>query len=345
MQLYERDFFISRVQAGYVPININNVRVLIYAPNKDLTLRANEIYIEEHNKAIDVGLLTEKELIEFLITQDLWSPKIEKEYQEILPTHIEEFKKNLYRSVLQSKTRDRIRKYLKAAKDEHARLHNIRSYYIYVTCEGYASYAKNMFLVSECARVDDNAVDWTDMDLNKVMSEYYGSLLSSDQLRELARTAPWSNMWNILKTNGKIFSNDDLTVEQQSLISWSLMYERIYESPDCPSDYVISDDDMLDGWLLIQKDEREANRKKAELEGAVGSKVSNADEIYVPVETFEDAKKIDLLNAPQVNRIKTQRMQQLQSKGNIKQQEFKDVQQKRAMQMQQAFNQQLKGRR
>ena len=122
------------------------------------------------------------------------------------------------------------------------------------------------------------------------------------------------------------------------------MYDRIHESPDCPSEGVLDDDDMLDGWLLVQRKKREADQKKQEVEGAVNTKIANADEIYVKVESYEDAKKIDLLNPSHVNRTKRQRLQQLKEKGVIKEQEFKDVQLKRSMEMRQAFTQQVKGR-
>jgi hypothetical protein len=176
------------------------------------------------------------------------------------------------------------------------------------------------------------------------MHKYYGAILSADNIRMLARTMPWSWLWGILKTNGKLFSNDALTNEQQSLISWSVMYDRIHESPDCPSDDIINDDDMLDGWLLIQRKQREAERKKQEVESAVGGKIVNADEIFIPVETAEDALKVDLLNSPRAVNIKKQRLRQIKAEGMVKEQSLKDMKLRQAMQMRQEFSQKIKGK-
>lgn len=344
MQLYERDFFISRVRAGYIPIKIDNKRMLIYSADQDVELEANEIYREEYQRGIDEDILADNDILNFLIINDLWSETKEKEYNEILPKHIDYWKKELYQAFLKTKTREKIRKYLQTAKDELVRLSNIRTAYNYATIEGYASYVKSMFIISESARIDGKKVDWDYFDLNSVMYKYHSSILSSGSIRMLARTSPWSGLWPVLKSNGRIFDNVNLSDEQQSLLSWSLMYDKIYESPDCPSDDIIHDDDMLDGWILVQKEERKKNMKQQEAKGALNEKVQNSDEVFIVAETKEDAEKVDALNSAQGQRIKQNRLKQLSKKGKLKQQEFKDVQLERSRQMKQAYTQRLKGK-
>lgn len=341
MELYKRDFFVARIRAGYIPVQIGKTRFVVHHPSLDIALQAQEEYVKAYEYAIDEDLLTDNDLLTFLIKQDIWSEQKEKEYREIVPKHIEYWKVELYKSILKTKTKATIRKYLKVAKEEYAKLHNIRNHYNYTTIDGYANYVKNCFLIHMCTFVDGKVVDWDKYDLALVMKRYYEELLGADEIRELARTSPWNTMWGVLKANGKIF-DDNITAEQQALLSWSIMYDRIQESPDCPNDEVLEDDDMLDGWLLLQKQKRDAEKNKQELESAVNSKIQNADEVFIPVETAADAQKIDLLNAPQINKIKQQRIQQVKKQGTVKQQEFKDVQQKRSMQMQQAFNQRMR---
>ena len=341
MEDYKRDFFIARIRAGYVPIELDGVRIIIHHPSADVALYSQEKYIQAYERAQEEGLLTEGELVDHLILQGLWSETKEDEYQRIVPGHIEYWKIELYQSLLKSNTRAKVRKYLATAKAEYERLHEIRHHYTYVTDAGYANYIKSIYLISECSKINGQPVDWDEYNINKVMAAYGSVMLQADDIRMLARTSPWNSLWGSLKATGKIFEGE-LTTEQQSLISWSIMYDRIHESPDCPGDDVLDDDDMLDGWLLLQKKQREADKKKQGVEGALG-KASNADEVYIPVETPEDAAKIDLLNPSQVNRIKKQRLQQVKAQGTVKQQEFKDVQLKRSMQMQQALNSKLKG--
>lgn len=344
MKLYEREFFISRIKAGYIPVSLGQKRFLVYSPNTDTILLANEIYLEEYNRGIEEGLFEDYDIYELLVLNNMWTETDENNLNDIVPKHIEYWKKELYNSVLKSNTRSRIRKYLSAAKDELVKLYNTRHCFDHMTCIGYANYVKNMFIISESTRYKNKKVNWNKIDLNWIMNSYHEKLLDSDKIRVLARTYPWNNLWPNLKTNGRIFDNVDLTTEQQMLISWSSMYDRIYESPDCPPEEVIEDDDMLDGWLLIQKEKRDKERKKQEVESATNSKINNADDIFIMAETFEDAKKISLLNDARGNRVKQQRLSQIKKEGVVPEQRLTDVKRKQQMLAHQAYVQQSKGR-
>jgi hypothetical protein len=202
-----------------------------------------------------------------------------------------------------------------------------------------------MYIISKCTRYANKIVNWKTIDLNAIMNGYYAELLDSDTIRMLSRSYPWTSYWPVLKINGRIFENINLTFEQQTLISWSTMYDRIYESPDCPSEEVISDDDMLDGWLLVQKRQREGERQKQELQKKVGGKLGKADDVFLMAETPADAQKIDMLNEPHMVRVKKQRMAEIKSQGGqLLEQQFTDVKMKRTMQLRQAFSQTIKGK-
>jgi hypothetical protein len=344
MELYKRDFFIDRIKSGYIPIKVGKKRIIIYPPSKGVSLRASELYIEEYEKGLEAELLDDEDVYNLLVLNHLWSEQMEKELIKIVPGHIEHWKIQLYENVLKSNTRITIRKYLEAAKKEYGRLYNIRHSLDHMTGAGYASYVKNMFIITQCARYKNKRIDWGTIDINKVMNIYHGSLLDSDTLRMLARSQPWSSLWPVLKTNGRIFDNTNLTTEQTSLISWSTMYDRIYESPDCPPEEVLEDDDMLDGWLLIQRRQRDTDKKKHELENTLSKKVGNADDIFLIAETPADAEKIDLLNDERAIRTKRQRFKEIKDSGSLSEQQLSDVKLKRNLQLRQAYINQVKGR-
>ena len=46
------------------------------------------------------------------------------------------------------------------------------------------------------------------------------------------------------------------------LCSFSRMYDSVYKNTECPSDDVIQDDDMLDGWFIQQTKEQEERQKE-----------------------------------------------------------------------------------
>lgn len=345
MELCKREFLISRIRSGYVPVVINGKRFLVYYPDLDTILRANEIFMTAYDEALENDLFDDSDVMNLLIGLGTWSDQKEKELEEIVPGHIEYWKIELYNNMLKSNTQATIRKYLHVAKEEYAKLYTIRHSLDHMTCGGYASYVKNMYIVSRSARYKNKVVNWKTIDLNAVMNGYYTELLDSDTIRMLSHTYPWTSIWPVLKVNGKIFDTNNLTFEQQTLISWSTMYDRIYESPDCPSEEVINDDDMLDGWLLVQKRHREGERQKQELQQKVGGKLGKADDVFLMAETPQDAQKIDMLNEPHMARIKKQRMAEIKSQGGqLLEQQLSDVKMKRTMQLRQAFSQQIKGR-
>ncbi|MBU2060472.1 MAG: hypothetical protein KKH44_01315 [Bacteroidetes bacterium] len=343
MDNHQKEFLISRIRAGYIPIVLRKKRILIYHANAHWTLRGNEVYNEAYQNAIEEELFSDLDVYDFLVARDLWSPKKEEELDKIVPGHIEYWKIELYNNILKSNTQQTIRKYLQVAKDELVHLHNIRHSFDYLTCAGYANYVKNMFLIANCARYKNKKVNWAIFDLNRAMNLYYTNMLSGDTIRMLARSVPWINIWPALKINGKIFDNNYLTIEQQTLISWSNMYDKIHEHPECPSDEVIEDNDLLDGWLLIQSKKRSDERKKQEVGKITNPKIKNANDIFIIAETPQDVAKIDLLNDSTGTRIKHQRLQEVDSKGTVLEQQFTDVKQRRAMEIRQAYSQKIKG--
>lgn len=342
MELYKREFFISRIRSGCVPVKIGGRRLVVGYPSNLILLRSNEIYIEEYERGVEEELLNDEDAYNLLMSMGLWSEQQEKELEKVVPDHIEYWKIELYKNILKSNTRIIIRKYLDTAKKELNRLYNIRHSFDHMTCAGYASYVKNMFLISRCTTYKNRRIDWNEFDLNKVMALYHENLLDADTIRVLARSSPWSGMWPVLKANGKIFDTINITTEQQALLSWSTMYDRIYESPDCPPEEVIDDDDMLDGWLLIQRRQREVDKKKHELENMENKKIAGADEVFFVAETPQDAQKIDLLNDAQAMQIKKQKLQEVKNKGQVAEQQLSDVKRKRAIQINQAYAQQMR---
>ena len=47
----------------------------------------------QYEEALEEGLMTDEDVLSFIISQGMWSEKMEDEYQRIAPKHIEYFKK------------------------------------------------------------------------------------------------------------------------------------------------------------------------------------------------------------------------------------------------------------
>jgi hypothetical protein len=189
-------------------------------------------------------------------------------------------------------------------------------------------------------------IDWTNIDINKALTAYYSdAILSSSIIRFLSRSLPWTNQWPCLKTNGKIFDSAFLDVNQQRLISWSMFYDSVYESLECPTDDVIQDDDMLDGWTILQRKKRDSDRNKNRVESSISDnpKINNADDVFVVVDTYEDAKKVDSLNPSHTAIVKRNRLSQIKKEGTVPEAKLHDVRRDLIMELNQAHSKNMKG--
>jgi len=150
--------------------------------------------------------------------------------------------------------------------------------------------------------------------------------LSESKIRELARTEPWRTLWQLNSSETfKLFSNNgrELSHDQKNLLVWSTMYDNVQESMDCPTEDVINDDDMLDGWFLIQTKKRKEEKSSNELDN-MNPKIANSQEVYIMANSQEDRQRIDNLNSREANFIKKQRSDIIKQKGDASQLDFQD---------------------
>ena len=116
-----------------------------------------------------------------------------------------------------------------------------------------------------------------------------------------------------------------LNEDQRQIIGYSKMYDSVYENYDCPSDIVIADDDLLDGWFLKIKKEREKDKGTKEMDKLL-SRHKNDQEVFFPASDKNAAKKIDDLNTPLVKKQKQQRAEIIKQRGQVSELEFPDIQ-------------------
>jgi hypothetical protein len=97
----------------------------------------------------------------------------------------------------------------------------------------------------------------------------------------------------VIKIIYSIKSSYELSDEQKTLISISNMYDRIYEHPESPGEDVINDDDILDGWMIYQKNKAEKIKKQNNAQD-LANKHKNAKEIFVVADKDDVNSIIDL---------------------------------------------------
>lgn len=326
MEQHEREYLLNKILYGY--IKFRNLK--IYYPYGDTVYEGSVVYNDEYNRAVSEGIMTDEDMKWHMIDEGMWSEEKEKQLMEILPKHIEEFKKDLFKAVFKSEERRKIRKYLTVAKEEFARLNGIRNAHYQNTCHGVASYARIQYYISHSTYLKDKLYRWKNDELIEAVNIFQRHTIDDGQIRDMVRNYPWNAMWGAGKKIKDVFGRPVAfwSNEQIRLVTYSIMYDNIHEHQECPPDEVIADDDMLDGWMLIQKEKRKTEMNQAEAHQILGGKLSNADEVYVVAETFEDAQKIDSFNSPQARSIKKRREKILQKEGQMLDVMFPDMKQR-----------------
>ncbi len=338
MNAADREFFLMRILSGRL---IFKDGIEIRTPSVDLLYTSFEIYKEYYEKAMNEDIIDDTGSFDYLVSLGKWNEEQQKNLDKVLPGHIEWWKEELYKARLNLGRQETIRKGLLVAKKEYERLNNIRHSYDHVTCAGIANYAKLQYLVQQCTYKRKKRYNWTDYSLYVLMLHYQDNIISEDYIREISHNSPWHTIWAIGTKTGGVFGKPSikLSLDQQRLAMWSMMYDNIRESPNPPSEDVINDDDMLDGWFSLER------KNRGETQQSLGSKIDSADEIYIPVaepdstlkppEYYIDAaRKIDNMNSSFNKNLKKQRFKAIEKAGGVlTEQNLPDVKQDLLMQM------------
>jgi pyruvate/2-oxoglutarate dehydrogenase complex dihydrolipoamide dehydrogenase (E3) component len=134
------------------------------------------------------------------------------------------------------------------------------------------------------------------------------------------------------------------TDEQKTLVVISKMYDSAYEHPECPPESVIQDDDMFDGWMIIQRREHEKNKDKNRNEKILkDKKLGNAKEVFLVANSKEEAQNIySLNNANSRNTIKERQNIILHTGSEVSETDLPDVKRELVMQQNRQFLQSRK---
>ncbi len=93
---------------------------------------------------------------------------------------------------------------------------------------------------------------------NAIHSVFNKPDVTIEMIRKISRSPEWRFKWNAYKNSGDLFGKPlmELTIDQESLVYWSQVYDAAYESYERPADNVINDDEALDKWFEDQSNKR-----------------------------------------------------------------------------------------
>lgn len=317
--------------SGYFRYN----RLLVKRPNTAIEYEASLKYRNTLQEALENGLIASEEILVRIMDLDLWDYVKEERFGE-LPKKIEELKVSLYKERTNSVRVQQVRKELELIRTEYMGLFGKRHAYDIFSAEGYANFVKLSHIIRTCTFLGKKLYKFSEESLEDVISEYQKNSLGEDDCREICRNEPWLTYWTTLKSGVPIFG--DTTDEQRKLIRISTFYDNLRSSPECPPDWVIEDNDMLDGYLISTRQEREKEEQSGDLESRLNPKVAGCSEIFVMCNDEEtslysekDVGKVNEMNGAYAKAIKKVRDKVIEEKGRVCEVDLPD--QKRKVQM------------
>jgi len=302
MESRKREQCVARIISGVYIVKYEEQTYFMHPPSLVDKHVAEIKYQESLDECRSKEIMLYDEFVDWLIDEGLWS-EMEEDQLQAIPKLLEETKLQLYNAYANFKRREGIRKTLNKLKKEQSDLHNKKNLLRIQSAEGTAEAFKNKYII--CCNVQNEKGEkiWSSTGYYKqdeslitaLTRQYMLNQLDELEIREISRNDPWRGFWSTGKSENGVFGkcSASLTREQRGLISWSRIYDSIYESTEAPPEVVIEDDDMLDGWLISQSRKREAEKSKQGLEG-MGH--DGADEVYVFADTADDAKRIYDMN-------------------------------------------------
>ena len=262
----EKSKLVHRLLAGYYKVRLGDVAYYVMSPNAELLYEVADFYDElyEDNKYKD--WLTIEQARQHSIREGFWDKDGEKKLEDCEKT-IEDKKIKLYETYLTDPNGHKeAADVLVAVRRFQDKLLTTKHSFDHLTLEGYADYHSQCFMFVHLICDADKKPIWTSYRaanqglLQQIMNKYRESAVNSTSLREISRTEPWRHYWGAQKEGTFIggVQNDD----HRTLILFSKMYDSVYGHPECPSDDIVNNDDMLDGWMALNK--RKAEKDKAQ---------------------------------------------------------------------------------
>lgn len=322
-----RDLY--RIISGITHLRFKTAEVFICPLTSEQKYLAEIFGDDMYDAALQSGCLLQEEVDELLLNNRLWSLR-EETILEKIPKDVEELKYQYFIQFYNPPAKLMIKSKIKELDEWYGELLNKKYLYSDATCEGIRTSAVNDYTILHSTFTGKMPYDFKEVSPRAVLTKYVRSVLNSDDIRQISRCDRWRSIWSSSKLPSALFTNVDMTDMQLSLISWSRVYDNIYESMDAPSEDVIKDDLAIDGWFIAQARKRDGERKKRDGE-KLTDKYKNAGEIFVQTSNNEHAKTIHELNTSEAKGKMKSRYNDLDQHGSLQEQDFATV--KRDIQM------------
>lgn len=341
MDFVDKEYAIYQIASGRYYIDVDDTQYIYVEPSKELLLAGILKRKNIEKECISDGFFTDEEEQQLLLENGIWTSSdeelLEKCYKDI-KLFSQQKKEYQFQSFKLAQLNDLIDK----AKKKITELIRLKNTF-YSNTVRYQSEVRyyHWLLMNGLHYIDNDRVWKTEEEFDNSVDPnliayltkliFYDGIYKVSEIREIARTEPWRTIWKTAQKLGtNIFDCDPAYQSklQYTLVYWSIMYDAVFENPDAPHQDIIDNDEAMDNWLSERQAEYESRQKNRSANQSLikNSKIANSQEIFIPVNTREDAQKVynQLNNSASLQRFRA-RQRLLYEKGKLREDQMPDT--------------------
>jgi hypothetical protein len=335
MNDFDIDFLLSRILSGYLIFFYQNQKYQLRYPTIELKYEANILYNNIINEEKYNDWIREENITKVMIHLGLWENSTDALLQN-MDKNIDNLKVELYNSFLNKSKQPKIRESLRSVEAQKDKILSRKYEFVSNTLEGYAASIKNEYIITNTLYDSRGELVFKNSDnisknslsyqyFNALVQEINSHVISVSDFKAIARSGIWKAYWGANKSNVFDTSVINWTDEQRSLVNITKMYDSVYEHPECPDDKIIEDDDMLDGWMIVQKRKLHKQKKEISLEQS-NPRLKNAQEVFLLADDQDDIEEILDMNSPESKMRMKEKFNFIQnSQGPVEELQLPDV--------------------
>jgi hypothetical protein len=337
MDFSELQSLYDRIVMGRSIIDLDGQSIIVYDPRPKDRQLADIYYHQIYNK-LSVSEIMTNELADLILkNKGIWSDYKEEELKNLISK-----KSLLLKEIDNLEFQSRKKKFfIHELNNLEAKINilnkhknTLSSYTIEFMCNmekyKYLSYLLSYDLYGNklWSTYHDFESDSDAKKIKIINESFLNNEITESKIRMLSRKDPWRSIWMCAKKTGNLFDHPicNMTDFQRVLINWSLIYDSVYESIDCPSEEIINNDQLLDIWLLNQSEKRKnEDKNKGKDVISKNDKINNANEVAIFVDSIEDAKNVYELNDGSTKELLKTRFAKIRNEGSVIEGHMPDV--------------------
>jgi hypothetical protein len=324
---HEIESTLYRILTGRLIFSYDVKEYCLIQPSNKIKYQSSILYNSIINDEKYNEWIREENLERYMIFLGVWDKEMSN-YLNKSNKQIEDLKVALYTNRYNNNQSKRIRNQLASTRDRVNNIYIIQQTYKAQTLEGYAESVRNEFIISNTLYYKKRKVFKSITNsytlFSSLLLEINQQTISPILYRQLARSDLWRSYWTISK--GDIFEGpvSEWTDEQRSLAGFSSMYDSVFSHPEKPADSVISDDDVLDGWMISQSRTNDKNKQQEELLKS-NPKLGKAQEVFVFTDNPQSASEIIDMNSGEAMAAIRERFSSLDKHKELKHSQLPDI--------------------